>query len=218
MRTLLRALVAVTAALTLTAVANVQAEAAEPGLESEFVAGVNRVRANAGLPPLATDGELTGVARAWSDRMAGQNAISHNPNVGNQVGAPWTTIGENVGTGYDVGTIMQAFVDSSSHYRNIVQPAYDYIGVGVTWGSDGRMYTTHVFMDLDGGGGAPEPEPEAQPEPEPIASPEPASAPVAEAVAAAPEAPVLVTPPAAADPERVVAVLALVGNLGTGLH
>ena len=154
----------------------------EPGLESQYVAGVNGVRADAGLPPLAVDGELTAVARAWADQMAGANRISHNPNLAGQVSAPWLKIGENVGTGAEVGAVMNAFVNSPAHYENIVDGEYEYIGVGVTYGSDGRMYTAHVFMYL-GNTAPPEPEPEPpppppapEPEPEPVPEPAPTTA------------------------------------------
>ena len=49
---------------------------------------------------------------------------------------------------------MQAFINSPAHYRNLVDPAWTHVGVGVTFGGDGRMYTTHNFMALAGGGGA----------------------------------------------------------------
>ena len=58
----------------------------------------------------------------------------------------WTKLGENVGVGYDVDGLMQAFINSPSHYRNLVDPDWNYVGVGVSYGSDGRMYTTHNFM------------------------------------------------------------------------
>ena len=101
-------------------------DAAEPGLESEFVAQLNGVRANAGLPPLAVDGELTAVARAWTDQMAAAGGLPHNPSVGSQVSAPWRGIGENVGTGGSVGSVMQAFVQSEGHYLNIIDGDYDH--------------------------------------------------------------------------------------------
>jgi hypothetical protein len=213
MRTTLRLLAAaaVTTILLSTGATAPTAGAAEPGLESQYVASVNAVRANAGLPPLEVDGELTSVARGWADRMASENRIWHNPDLGGQVGAPWIKLGENVGTGMEVSAVMDAFVNSPAHYRNIVDADFDYIGVGVTYGSDGRMYTAHVFMDLGGGGSAPEPEPEADPVPE-VAATEPTPDPVVEA----PPAPLV--PPAAAAPERVAAVLALIVGLDHGVR
>ena len=225
MRTTLRLLAAATVTLILlsTGAAAPQASAAEPGLESQYVASVNAVRADAGLPPLAVDGELTAVARRWADRMASENRIWHNPNLAGEITAPWWKIGENVGTGVEVSAVMNAFVNSAAHYRNIVDPEFDYIGVGVTYGSDGRMYTAHVFMDLDGGVSAPAPDPAPAPEPEPDHSQAPAAAqaptPAApDVVAEAPAPPPPATPPAAAAPERVATVLRIVGVLDAGVR
>ena len=85
--------------------------------------------------------------------MVANGQISHNPNLGSQVSGGWTKLGENVGVGYDVDGLMQAFINSPAHYRNLVDPAWTHVGVGVTFGGDGRMYTTHNFMALAGGGG-----------------------------------------------------------------
>ena len=103
--------------------------------------------------------------------MAANGGISHNRNMANQVSANWWVIGENVGVGYDVGGLMDGFVASSSHYANIVDSGYTHVGVGVVWGGDGRLYTAHNFMGIEGGGragtrtgtgtGMPRPEPAA---------------------------------------------------------
>lgn len=217
MRILRFSAVAIMAMLFVVLAGGPTADAAEPGLESQYVAGLNSVRANNGQPPLAVDGALTAVARSWADHMASQNTISHNPNVGNQIGAAWVKIGENVGTGHDVGAVMQAFVNSDAHFRNIVDGDFDYVGVGVTYGSDGRMYTAHVFMDLDGGASAPAPPPAPEPEPTPAPA-APAPTPSAPVPAVEPPAPAPVAPPAAAAPERVATVLAIVAGLETGVR
>ena len=52
--------------------------------------------------------------------QAGQ--ISHNPNLGSEVSGDWTKLGENVGVGYDVDGLMQAFINSPAHYKNLVDP------------------------------------------------------------------------------------------------
>lgn len=200
-RTLTGAVAALVSAVLLLTTAPSSAGAAEPGIEADYVAALNSVRARQGLHPLQVHGELVGVARAWADAMAGANDIWHNPDLGSQVSAPWVVLGENVGAGYDVPVIMQAFVDSPAHYRNIVDPRFDLVGVGVTWGSDGRMYTAHVFMDL----GDPAP---ARPARSPSV--------VAAAPAPPPPPPAPAPPPAAAAPERVEAVFAAVRAIGAG--
>lgn len=73
--------------------------------------------------------------------------ICHASPISAGVTHPWAKLGENVGTGPDVGSIMNAFVASPGHYANIVDPEFTHIGVGVVWDGN-RMYTTHRFMKL----------------------------------------------------------------------
>ena len=98
--------------------------------EGQFVAAINVVRVRNGLAPLATDGQLINVARAWSAQMAGDNALSHNPNLATQI-SNWRTVGENVGTGQSVDSIEAAFEASPHHYANMVDPSYNYVGIGI---------------------------------------------------------------------------------------
>jgi hypothetical protein len=218
MQKLLRLTAAACSMLLVLGLTGSPADAADPALESQFVAGVNAVRAQAGLPPLQVHSQLTSVARSWADRQASVNAISHNPSLTAQVAGAWTLVGENVGTGPEVAPIMDAFVASPSHYANIVEPRFDFIGVGVTWGTDGRMYTTHVFMDLEASPApAPAPEPASDPAPAPSTT---APAPTTTTTTTPPPPPPPPTPPppAAAAPERVAVVLDMVGALGDGVQ
>ena len=148
--------------------------AADSGVEAQFVSKINSIRESMGLAPLAAHGELRSVARGWSDQMAADGGISHNGNLGGQVSGNWTKLGENVGVGGDVASLMTAFVNSPAHYRNITDPAFNYVGVGVSYGDDGRMYTTHDFMAMDDGSSDAPPPEEA---PEEAAAPAPTSAP-----------------------------------------
>jgi hypothetical protein len=144
---------------TANAPGEVGAPAADAGTEAQFVSRINSLRASKGLRQLQVDGELVGVARRWTDKMVSDGQISHNPNLGSQVSGNWTKLGENVGVGYDVDGLMQAFIDSPAHYRNLVDPDWNWVGVGVSYGSDGRMYTTHNFMAKPGGAPPPPPPP-----------------------------------------------------------
>ncbi len=174
----------------------------DPGTESQFIDRINSLRTSKGLRPLQPSGELTGVARSWTDRMVSKGQISHNPNLGSQVSGGWTKLGENVGVGYDVAGLMEAFINSPAHYRNLVDPAWTHVGVGVTFGGDGRTYTTHNFMALPGGGAPPPPPPPTPPTP--TTSPPPTAAPT-------PPPPTTTTtaPPPEPEPteDRITAVL-----------
>ena len=126
--------------------------AASPGNESDFVSRVNSTRASVGLPPLAVDGQLVGLARSWSTQMrngtcGGGAFICHASPLSSGVSHNWAKLGENVGTGPTVGDVMAAFIASPGHYANIVDPEFTHIGVGVVWDGS-RLYTTHRFMKL----------------------------------------------------------------------
>ncbi|HEV3225365.1 MAG TPA: CAP domain-containing protein, partial [Acidimicrobiales bacterium] len=155
---------------------------------------INSLRESHGLAPLQVHVQVTGVARRWTDRMAGAGQISHNPNLANDVQGNWTKLGENVGVGRDVDGLMRAFINSPAHYANLVDPSFNYVGVGVTFAPDGHLFTTHDFMALDD-------QPVPAPAPQAFA-PSPPSAPTPDAVP--PATPAVPTP---ASPQRVSIML-----------
>lgn len=120
----------------------------DPGwAESDFVSRINQLRAAHGLGALSVDPELTTQARQWASTMAGAGHIYHSGDLSAGVSSDWQKLGENVGVGGDTASLFQAFVDSPSHYENLVDPAYTRVGVGVVL-AGGRLYTTHRFMGL----------------------------------------------------------------------
>src|SRR5436305_14309757 len=90
------------------------AASAEPRSEElDFVARINALRVSQGLVPLTVDAHLTDIALTWSAKMAGDAAISHNPDLAAQVGGNgWRTLGENVGLGSPVDWLENAVVNS----------------------------------------------------------------------------------------------------------
>ncbi len=160
------------------------ARASAPDVEAQFVSSINRLRASKGLSQLKVSTQVTGVARNWTDKMVANGKISHNPNLANEIKGDWTKAGENVGVGYDVDGLMQAFIDSSLHYKNLVDSDWNYLGVGVTLTDDGRMWTTHNFMALRESA-PPPPPPSPAPAPAPAPAPPKASAPASPVTAPA---------------------------------
>ena len=128
------------------------AASASPATESDFVSRVNATRAQAGLPPLAVDGQLTSLGRGWAEQMrsgvcGAGNFICHANPISAGVTHNWAKLGENVGTGPNTSLVMDAFIASPGHYANIVDPQFTHIGVGVVWEGD-RLFTVHRFMRL----------------------------------------------------------------------
>lgn len=123
--------------------------------EAAFVVRINELRASKGLGQLAVHPELVQVARSWAAEMAEADRISHNPGLADAVKADWLRLGENVGVGMTVDRLHTAFIASPLHYKNLVDPSFTYVGVGVVLGRDGVIFTTHQFMKLRAGAAAP---------------------------------------------------------------
>jgi uncharacterized protein YkwD len=131
--------------------ANAAARPAAPALSiASFLQSINNLRASLGLGGLRSSSQLDAIAQHWSEQMAAAGGISHNPNLAAEVGPDgWSLLGENVGVGWDVLGLMDAFIGSPHHYENLVNPVYDLVGIGEVITPDGRLFTTHVFMAAD---------------------------------------------------------------------
>ena len=117
--------------------------------EYAFLSDINNSRAQHGLRSLTMSSSLQSVARRWSQHMAsggcsGSASICHNPNLSSQVSG-WQKIGENVGVGPNESSIQNAFMNSSHHRANILDPDFTLVGIGTAVGKDGRLYVTQDF-------------------------------------------------------------------------
>ncbi len=196
------------------------AGAADVTAEQAFVDALNEIRADEGLPPLRLDAELTIAARNWTDTMvanaddgAGRNALAHAADLSVGISVYWTKLGENVGYGPDVEVLVDAFVASPSHYRNIVDGDFESIGIGVSYDADGTMWTTHRFMVSE----PVDPTLNLDEAPEILAFEEPPADPAPEAAPAQPT-PAPATPEATpADDRPIVVVADLLDAVGSDL-
>ncbi|MEY2568610.1 MAG: hypothetical protein QOE35_3139 [Actinomycetota bacterium] len=182
--------------------------AAEPvSEETQFLALLNQLRVQQGLGALTPDSQLQGIARQWSAKMVGDGALSHNPNLATQV-SNWRMIGENVGVGGSVQQLHDAFVASPHHYANMIEPAFDAVGIGVV-DAGSQIWVTVDFKQSKSAAApvaAPKappvttaPKPKPAPAPRPAAAPRPAPAPKpAAATASKPAAPTPAAKPAVA--------------------
>lgn len=119
---------------------------ADAGSEQGFLSEINASRAAAGLGPLKMDGGLQAHARKHTADMIAKGEIFHSTSAELKAaaGSGWTKLGENVGRGGSVGSLHNAFMDSSGHRKNILGD-YNYVGIG-TDSKDGVLYVTVVFM------------------------------------------------------------------------
>lgn len=111
--------------------------------ESCFVSKINGARSS----NLTVRSDLTSIARRHSQRMASSGTIFHNGNLANEAPSDWKSLGENVGMGPSCDEIHSAFMNSASHRKNILDPKFNFVGVGVVIASDGTLFVTEVFME-----------------------------------------------------------------------
>jgi hypothetical protein len=177
---------------------------AGPGDETQLLGLLNDARARAGVGPLAIHAELNSLANDWAARMRDARGYFHSP-IGQRVTANWITLGENVGAEGSVEAAERAFEASPSHLATIVDPRYDWVGIGVAYGADGTVYVVQDFMQL-----ASDPAPVAAPSP-PAATPRRAPSPPRPVPAPRPPRPAL--PPLPPPPEPSVHLRAVWSHL-----
>ena len=110
--------------------------------EREMVNLVQDLRAQYGAGALEVSIDLSEVARDWSIELP--NGFYHNPSVGNEIPGGWRMWGENIAYNSSIQAAFDALVNSSGHFRNMVNPDFTHIGVGV-YVDGGRVYVTQVF-------------------------------------------------------------------------
>ncbi len=109
--------------------------------ESALVTKINTARAAAGLPAVSVSGDLVAAARRHSSAMAGRTSLYHSSLAGI---CCFTALAENVGVGATTTVVHGAFMGSSGHRANILNPAMRQVGVGVV-SSGGQLWVTEIF-------------------------------------------------------------------------
>jgi uncharacterized protein YkwD len=112
----------------------------------------NQARAQAGAPALTLDAGLSRAARAHAQAMFAARQLSHQfkgePSLPQRLLAA-TRIqldqeGENVALDLDAGQAQQHLMHSPPHRANLLNPAYNVIGLGVVRGGD-QLYVVQDF-------------------------------------------------------------------------
>lgn len=126
-------------------------DAAETDDEVAFVDLINELRTSQGLRALEVHPELIEPSRDWAEHLATTEDLVHAEDLTAGVSVYWVKMGENIGTAATGQTdqLFSAFVESPTHLENLLDPEFEYVGVGVFYGDDGRMWTTHRFMSVD---------------------------------------------------------------------
>jgi uncharacterized YkwD family protein len=119
--------------------------------ESRVIDLTNEQRRKNGLPNLQPDTALSNVAQEKSNDMQAKNYFSHtSPTYGSpfdmmrDFGVSYNTAGENIAMGQrSAEEVVNAWMNSEGHRKNILSPNYTHIGVGHT--SQGN-YWTQMFI------------------------------------------------------------------------
>lgn len=120
----------------------------------EMLGMLNQARSDAGLAPLSTNADLTGIASGWSQQMAANNAASHSPTFIEQTQATGSTnMAENVSYDVTSGNSVQEtaqyfynfWMNSPGHYANIMNPDFNAIGFSLAESDSGYVYATQNF-------------------------------------------------------------------------
>jgi uncharacterized protein YkwD len=106
-----------------------------------------------GVGGLTWSPKLAVLAAVWAVHLAAVGSLDHQ-DLGSLAGhgdfAGYRTMGENllVGPGgMSAGQMEAAWMGSPGHQANILNGAFDIVGVGRAWGADGRLW---VVVDFGG--------------------------------------------------------------------
>jgi uncharacterized protein YkwD len=112
---------------------------------------VNRERAARGLPPFRQSRALDRVAELWTRTMVRDGVFSHGTSFARRItgaGVSWSAAGENIATGFSTPhAVVGAWMASTGHCRNILDPSFRLLGVGVDphpvrgWANGGATWT-----------------------------------------------------------------------------
>lgn len=119
--------------------------------EAQLVSLINQARTERGLQPLTVDRRLTQAARKHTELMVQHRALSHQfpgePGLQQRFaneGLPSDREGENVDLDQDAESAHEELMHSPPHRRNILDPDYNVVGVGVIRKGE-NIYTTEDF-------------------------------------------------------------------------
>ncbi len=130
----------------------IQSQAVSASSPEEIIlTHTNHARKKAHLAPLRFNGQLRKVAKEQSISMAKTKTLSHEVN-GNGLAArikkhgyAYRNVGENIAYGCSPSEVVRLWMKSPGHKKNILNPKFAEIGIGIARANDGSLYITQVF-------------------------------------------------------------------------
>ena len=125
-----------------------------PELEARMLDLVNQERAKAGIRPLAPDPELREVARSHSADMFARGYFAHDTPEGRDpfdriraANVPFVTAGENLALAPTLMVAHTGLMNSPGHRRNILDPNFGRVGIGIMDGGLRGLMVTQNFRN-----------------------------------------------------------------------
>ncbi len=104
-------------------------------MRAAVVCLIDQERTSRGLPALREDSRLDRSAQGWTDTMVAQQIFTHGADFSARItdaGLTWESAGENIATGFATPrTVVSAWMASTDHCQNILDPVYREVGTGV---------------------------------------------------------------------------------------
>ena len=99
---------------------------------------ISQERAAHHLPALTASPLLNNSAQRWTNAMVSSDQFTHGMNFAGRISAAgydWRSAGENIATGFATPrSVVAAWMASTGHCQNILNPSYRNIGTGVSRG------------------------------------------------------------------------------------
>jgi uncharacterized protein YkwD len=135
-----------------------------PAVRKEMIERVNQARKSAGVPPLAVEPRLQQAAQAYAEEMLRRSFYAHKSPEGQVprdratlAGYDARIVAENIAAGsLTVETVLGAWLLSSGHRRNLLDPALTDFGLGLAVGPIDHRYRV-LWVQLFGRPKPPDP-------------------------------------------------------------
>lgn len=134
-------------------------EQATPAETEQLIADIhehtNRERVARDLNPVTRLESLDLIAQTWSEQMAIEDRMYHNPQLkalmDDAYAGQWRGYGENVlqnWCGASGEALVQQWMNSLPHRLNLLNPSHTHLGVGVDVADSRKLYSTQNFVRL----------------------------------------------------------------------
>jgi uncharacterized protein YkwD len=127
-------------------------------LRMAVVCLINQQRTSRHLPPLHASLLLDRSAQNWTNAMVSSDVFSHGTNFSARItaaGYVWRSAGENIATGFQTPrSVVSAWMASTGHCQNILNPTYGNVGTGVSrasvrgWASGSGTWTQDFALSM----------------------------------------------------------------------